>query len=123
MPARNPNQVHRVFTKAFNDGDLDAVMALYEPSACIVPEPGKPVEGRDGVRDVLKGFLALKGEIAMDTKAVVQAGNLAVLHADWTLKGSAPDGSPVTLNGRTTEVVRGQPDGTWLYVIDIPDDL
>jgi uncharacterized protein (TIGR02246 family) len=124
MPAYNPNQVHRAFTQAFNSGDIDAVMALYEPDACCIePEPGTLAEGWDAVREVVKAFLALKGQITFDTKKVVQAGNLAVLHGEWSLAGTGPDGSPVSLAGTTTEVVRKQPDGTWLYVIDLPDDV
>ncbi len=47
-------------------------------------------------------------------------GDLALLHAEWTLKGTGPDGQAVELAGRTSEVVRRQTDGSWRYVIDNP---
>ena len=40
---------------------------------------------------------------------------LAVLHASWTLRSTGS-----TARGISTEVVRQQPDGTWLFMIDEP---
>ncbi len=42
MPATTPEQIHRMFETAFNDNDLDGLMALYEPDAVLVPQPGIP---------------------------------------------------------------------------------
>ncbi len=82
MPARSPEQVHQAFTQAFNSGDLNSVLAMYEPGAGIDAEAGKFVVGRKAVSEVLTAFLALKGKIAVKTTRCVQAGDLAVLHAD-----------------------------------------
>src|SRR5262245_54117220 len=120
MPAREPQDVHRRFVESFNAGDLDALMTLYEPGAVIIPEPGQLVAGADGVRGVLGQFLALKGTIAIDTRSVAQAGELALLHSDWRLTGTSPEGQPLELSGHTSEVVRRQSDGTWCYLIDDP---
>jgi ketosteroid isomerase-like protein len=49
---------------------------------------------------------------------VVQAGDVALVSGTWTLTG--PDGEPVTMSGRSTDVARQQPDGTWRWVIDVP---
>jgi ketosteroid isomerase-like protein len=41
--------------------------------------------------------------------------------SDWTLTGGTdPDGNPVELSGRATEVLRRQDNGSWLVVIDDP---
>lgn len=48
----------------------------------------------------------------------IRVGELALLRGEWRLRGTAPDGSPLELASRTAEVVRRQPDGSWLYVID-----
>ena len=120
MPAREPKEVHRLFVDAYNAGDLDGLMALYEQDAAVVPEPGQIVMGTEGIRNVLTGFLALKGKIAINTSTVVPADELALLHGEWTLQGTGPDGNAVELAGRASEVVRRQPDGSWRYVIDNP---
>ena len=123
MAPNSPEDMHSEFTRAFNAGDVDALLRLYEPEAIMTPEPGTAVAGTDAIREALNGYLALKSKIEFKTQPVFKAGNLALMHGDWTLAGTAPDGNAVNLTGHSTEVLRRQPDGTWLYVIDIPDDV
>ena len=47
-------------------------------------------------------------------------GDIALLRAEVHLVGTAPDGIRVEINNHTAEVVRRQPDGSWLYTIDHP---
>jgi uncharacterized protein (TIGR02246 family) len=118
MPATTPEQIHRMFETAFNDNDLDGLMALYEPDAVLVPQPGSVARGTEEVREALQRYLALEGRITLDTKLVVTVGDLAYLSNTWSLDGTGPDGHPVTLGATTAEVARRQTDGTWRYVID-----
>jgi uncharacterized protein (TIGR02246 family) len=119
MPATEPEQLHGLFEQAFNATDLDALMALYEPDAALVPQPGVVVEGTAAIRDALAWFLDRKGQIALDTKLVLRVGDVAFLANRWSLSGGTmPDGSPAELGAATAEVARRQADGSWLYVID-----
>jgi uncharacterized protein (TIGR02246 family) len=119
MPVTEPEQMHRLFEEAFNAGDIEALMALYEPDAALVPQPGVVAEGTAAIRDALRWFLDRQGKIALDTKLVVRVGDLAFLANRWShTGGTMPDGSPAELGATTAEVARRQPDGTWLYVID-----
>jgi uncharacterized protein (TIGR02246 family) len=119
MPASEPEQMHRAFEEAFNAGDLEALMALYESDATLVPQPGAIAEGLDAIRESLRWFLDRGGRITLDTKLVLRVGDLAYLSNRWSLTGATmPDGSPAELGAVTAEVARLQPDGAWLYVID-----
>ena len=119
MAATEPEQMHRLFEEAFNAGDEDALMALYEPDAALVPQPGAVAEGTGAIRESLRWFLDRRGRITLDTKLVLRVGDLAYLANRWSLTGGTmPDGSPAELGATTAEVARRQPDGTWLYVID-----
>lgn len=120
MPAHAPEEINRLFTQAFNAGDLEGLVALYEPGASLVPQPGQPVTGAEALREALRGFLALKPTLEMAVRKRVQSGDLALLCADWRLTGTGPDGQPIQMAGTSVEVARRQPDGTWLYVIDDP---
>ncbi len=119
MPATEPEQMHGLFEQAFNAGDIEALMSLYEPDAALVPQPGAIAEGPDAIRASLRWFLDRGGRISLDTKLVLRVGDLAYLANRWSLTGGTmPDGSPAELGAATAEVARLQPDGTWLYVID-----
>ena len=119
MAATEPGQIHGLFEEAFNAGDIEALMALYEPDATLIPQPGAIAEGPAAIRESLRWFLDRGGKITLDTKLVVRVGDLAFLANRWSLTGATmPDGSPAELGATTAEVARQQPDGTWLYVID-----
>jgi uncharacterized protein (TIGR02246 family) len=118
MPATSPEQIHRLFESAFNAGDLDELMTLYEPDAALIPQPGSVAHGLDEVRAALQQYLALQGRITLETKLVVEVGDLAYLANTWSLRGTGADGQPLTLGATTAEVARRQADGTWRYVID-----
>jgi uncharacterized protein (TIGR02246 family) len=118
MAATTPEQIHRLFEDAFNAGDIDGLMVLYEPDSVLVPQPGSVVQGAKQVRAALEGYLALRGRITLDTKLVLTVGDLAYLSNTWSLRGTGPDGNPLTLGATTAEVARRQANGTWRYVID-----
>jgi uncharacterized protein (TIGR02246 family) len=121
VSVQNPRQLHQVWEKAFNDDDIDTLVALYEPDATVIPQPGNPVTGHAAIREALGYFLALEGQFRLRTVAVVESGDVAVAFGEWTLTGGTdPDGNTVNLEGRSTDVVRKQPDGSWLDVIDDP---
>src|SRR5438552_3571193 len=102
MPASTPEEVHELFTKYFSAGDLDGVMSLYEPGATMV-QPDAPVTGQAAIRQALNGFLALKGEFALQLRKAFQAGGIALLLSNWTIRGTGPDGEPVEMKGQTSD--------------------
>jgi uncharacterized protein (TIGR02246 family) len=104
----------------FNRRDLDGIMALYEPEASLLPQPGQVVHDRDAIRQALRQFLALKATMTMATVFSAQSGDLALLRGHWELAGTGPDGTPVRMSGQSIKVARKQTDGTWLFVIDHP---
>jgi uncharacterized protein (TIGR02246 family) len=120
MAGNTPEDVHRLFATAFNAGDLAALMALYESDARLAPQPGQVVVGHEAIRNALQGFLALQGQIHLETRYAIEAGDLALLRAKWHLTGTGPDGTPIEMQGNSTEVVRRQGDGSWRYIIDHP---
>jgi uncharacterized protein (TIGR02246 family) len=116
-----PEDTHRLFEEAFNAGDPEALLALYVPHARLMPEPGQVVTGHAAIREALTAFFAIKGRMTVKTVYAVQAGDIAMMQAQWQLNGTAPDGQQVALNGKTSEVVQRQPDGRWLFLIDNPN--
>jgi uncharacterized protein (TIGR02246 family) len=120
MSARKPEDVHRLWGKGMNAGDLEAVAALYEPGASVVAAPGQVVTGTAAIRETVAGLLALKPRVEIAVRSVVAADDLALLISPWTFSGTGADGSPVNFAGTTSDVVRRQVDGTWLFIVDNP---
>jgi uncharacterized protein (TIGR02246 family) len=120
MPARTPEELARLFAEAFNAHDLEAMVALFEPEATVIPQPGQVVRGTEDIREALSGFVALKPKFEGELKKAFQAGDIALLFSEWTLSATDPDGNAIEMEGRPTDVARCQPDGSWLFVIDDP---
>lgn len=120
MPITNPEEVLHAFFRAFNQGDIDAVIALYEPRAALVAQPGQVAEGHSALREAFNGFLAMKPTLTPEKHTFVTASDLALSTVKWTLKGTSPDGQPVQMEGTSSDVLRKQADGGWLFVIDNP---
>ncbi len=122
MPARQPHECDLLLLEAVQKGDIDAAVELYEPDANFVVGPGKVVEGRAAIREVLVGFGAAMAGGKIDSVSVLTSpdGTLAVTRTKGSSTVAGPDGKPMTVPFHSVEVVRKQPDGTWRFVIDDP---
>ncbi|MEP7213550.1 MAG: nuclear transport factor 2 family protein [Acidobacteriota bacterium] len=120
MQAIEPSELYGLFSRYFSAGALDLLLTLYEDNAVILPAPGQIAEGKAAIREVLQGFLALNGGFQIDEPVVAQSGDVALIMSKWTLKGTSGDGEAVQIEGQTSDVVRRQADGSWLFVIDNP---
>jgi uncharacterized protein (TIGR02246 family) len=118
QPVRAPDEMNAAFAAAVSTGDAERVLALYEPDALLAPRPGERARGLQQIRIAIGELLALGGTMESRNVYCMQVGEIALLQGEWRLVGTAPDGSPLELTSRTAEIVRRQPDGTWLYVVD-----
>jgi ketosteroid isomerase-like protein len=123
MPARTPEELDPLFAEALNAGNVEGVVALYEPQACLVLEPGKVAKGTAALRDEIAGLVAMKPKMTIETSKVAEAEGVAFLSGKWTIDGTGPDGKPTRMEGRSVEVCRRQPSGEWRFAIDSPFGL
>jgi uncharacterized protein (TIGR02246 family) len=117
---RTPEDLLQRFSGYVGEGDLDRLMALYEPDAVFAPAPGVLHEGKDAIRGALAAMLALSPTLETRVLEVHTAADTALAIVEWTMRGTAPDGSPVSQGGRSSDVLRRQPDGSWRVLIDRP---
>jgi len=109
-----------MFAQAFNSGNIEHLLALYEPEGQLVRQDGQVDVGLEAVRESLQGFLRLGGTMSSRNVYAFVSGDLALLRAHWRLTTTTEEGQPLDLEGHTAEVVRQQSDGRWLYVVDHP---
>ena len=111
---RTPQELDALIQQAFNQGDLDAVMALYEPGAVFSNQQGELRSGLDAIRQEMAPFTAMKPDIKIEVTKVITADDIAVMYSYWSMT------TPSQRSGRAVEVARRQQDGNWLFVIDDP---
>ncbi len=120
MGMSSPQDVIAKLVTAMNTQDVTTAITLFEPGASFVMKPGVVVSGIAGIRQALEGFMALKPTLTIEAQQIVQAGDVAQYCARWSLKGTDPTGTAVQLGGRSSSILRRQPDGRWLFLVDNP---
>jgi uncharacterized protein (TIGR02246 family) len=101
-------------------GNMDAILATYEPNAVLIGQPGMPATGTAALREAFKQFLFLNPKIKIVSQDLIQSSDIALHSYTWKMSGKTPDGNPVEQSGFSIVVLRKQPDGRWLMVIDNP---
>lgn len=120
MKLSNPLNVITQLVAAMNAQNLESAVTLFEPGASFVVKPGVVVSGTAGIRQALEGFMALKPTLTIDAQQLVEATDVAQYCARWSITGIDPTGTAVQLTGRSSSILRRQPDGRWLFVVDNP---
>jgi ketosteroid isomerase-like protein len=115
-----PKEFLGFYVKEFNAKNVNSLMNMYETDACFVVQPGQIVKGLDNIRQSLQGFIDMSGNLQSDVKGVIQMSNLALVNTKWSFSGTGPDGKPVNIAGKATDVLRQQFDDTWRIIIDNP---
>ncbi len=117
------DQIHSTIdtnNSAVAAGDMEGVLATFEPNGVLVGQPGMPAMGTPALREAFKQFMAIDPKITVTSHEVIQADDIALHSSTWIMSGKAPDGSPIEQSGFSVVVLRKQPDGRWLMVIDNP---
>lgn len=121
MAAKTPEECDRLFARYVNARDLDALIQLYEPTACLVQQDGRVDVGHDAIRKALGALEETPTTIQMEVVKVIRSGeDLAVLYNDWSLEAEGPAGSTIEMSSKAIEVVRRQADGSWRFAVDDP---
>ena len=70
MPARKPEECDLLLMEATHAGDVEAAVVIYELNASFLQDSGEVLTGHAAIREVMKGFLALKPHFTMKADAV-----------------------------------------------------
>jgi ketosteroid isomerase-like protein len=110
--AAQPEDLSRFFLERANAGDVEGLVALYQPDAVLAFPPGQITVGRAAIRQVYEALLSTRPTFtSQGQRPALRNGDLALTST------RLPSG------GATVEVARLQPDGTWLWALDQPNIL
>lgn len=104
-----PHDLAKFFIERANAGDVDGLVALYEPNAVLAFPPGHLATGHAEIRTVYEQFVA--------AAPVLQLGRQhpTLVSGDLALTASTLANGEITV-----EIARRQPDGSWLWAVDQP---
>jgi ketosteroid isomerase-like protein len=109
--AHRPEDLTRLFVERANAGDAAGIAALYEENAVVAYPPGSQTVGREAIRTLWEKVFA------NGPRFEPEAPLPTLISGDIALTSTPPkDGS-----GARAQVVRRQPDGTWLRLLDQPE--
>lgn len=109
--ARKPEDLTRLFVERANAGDAAGIAELYEEDAVMAYPPGSVTVGRAAIRELWEKVLANRPHFEPEPPLPT------LVTGDIALTSTPPkDGA-----GARAQVVRRQPDGTWLRLIDQPE--
>ena len=104
---RDPQDLERLLIDRQHEGDIEGMVALFEPQALVDCGDGKFLHGHEQIRQYFAEVAASGRKFARgEQRAALIQGDLALTST------RLPDGSV------TAEVARRQRDGTWLWAID-----
>jgi ketosteroid isomerase-like protein len=120
MATHSPAATVQRVSELLGEGALGPLVELYEPDAAFAPEPGRAVTGTAAIRAALEPFVAMRPRMRGTVQKVLEASDTALVTYRWQLEGTGPDGSPIRLDGTSSDVLRRRPDGSWGVLIDDP---
>ncbi len=106
-PAKEPNDLEKFFVERANAGDIEGIVALYEPNAILADGDGEVAVGLNQIREFFVRFLDNRPQLDPSNQAE------ALCSGDIALTSSRLSNGDIT-----AEIARRQPDGTWLWVVD-----
>ena len=110
QPAATPDDLGRFFVERANAGDVDGLVALYEPQAVLAFPSGDFASGHAEIRAVYENLVASAPRFEPgDPRPAMITGDLALTSTRLV------DG------GVTAEIAHRQPDGSWLWAVDQPN--
>lgn len=106
-----PDGVMRLFVERANAGDAEGMAALYEEGAVLAYPPGSEIRGRERILEACRALVARGVAFQLEPRLPT------ILQGDLALTSSvSADGTGVRV-----QVLRRQPDGSWLRAIDRPE--
>lgn len=109
--ARKPEDITRLFVERANAKDAEGLALLYEENAVMAYPPGQQTVGRPAIQKFWEQALPQMPRFEPEEPLPT------LISGDLALTSTPPkDGA-----GARAQVVRRQPDGSWLRVLDQPE--
>lgn len=107
--ASDPEELARLFIECANQGDVEGLVALYEPGAVLALPDGRVAAGSEEIKKFYSALLLSRPRFTPGAqRPALRCGGLALTS------------SRLATGAVTAEIARQQADGSWLWVVDQP---
>ncbi len=113
--------INHAFDRAFNNKDVNAIGALYDVNAVVMPAPaGEAVAGIEAIKAFFSGLIEA-GVIEHQLTFIdaVEDGNMAFQRGLWAAGMIDAHGNKQSFGGNVHLVYKKQVDGDWKAVTHI----
>lgn len=114
MFASSPERLVEMIDKAFNEGDIEAFLRIYENKAVVVTEPGKFARGKEELHNFFEKVMVARPSARQLKTYVIEADGIALFISRWMLR----DGTGSAKQFVATTVFRKHANGEWKALID-----
>lgn len=109
--AARPEDITRLFAERAKAKDAEGLASLYEDDAVLAYPPGQMIKGRAAIRELYERMLERAPQFQPEEPLP------SVVIGDLALTATVAKDEAVA----RAQVLRRQPDGTWLRILDRPD--
>src|SRR3979409_191067 len=85
--ATRPEELYPALGAAYNAGDLEAMLSLYDSSAAFVIKPGRVTEGPAELRAALQYLIDLRGRLTVRPDSFVRSDDVVLVVGTFSLSG------------------------------------
>jgi ketosteroid isomerase-like protein len=115
-----PEDIYPALSEAYNAGDLETLVSLYDPQAVFVIKPGRVTKSPAELRGAMQHLVAFCGHLTVNPRTFIRSDDLVLVLGTFALSGHRGGGTPFERTSRFADVLRRQPDGRWLLAVDNP---
>ena len=115
-----PEGAARYFQHCIREGDVEGALSCFDAQAVYIPSPGAKLEGTAEIRKGLEMLCGMNPDLQAQRCLGIEVGDLASWVDEWSLRGTLPDGTVLTLTGVSSDILKRQPNGHWAYLVDNP---
>ena len=115
-----PEELFALLGQYLDAKDVDALLSIHEPNAGLVEWTGNVSRGSSEIRQSYINFFATKPTLKTNVRQVIEADGVAIILGDYTLEFTDRNGKVINTSGKFGDIVRQQPNGKWLYLLDNP---
>lgn len=118
MGAGTPDEVVEGFSAALRAGDAGAATALFSRRGCVVTPDSTVITGRPQIRSLLQQLVDMPGELTIEQRTMVTAGDIAVGLGSWNMQFQGARGSVGRIS--RSMIVLGRIEDIWRIAVADP---